>query len=188
MWGIIYILVGMFVIYQAIPSKYVGTRNDHLIFNDISYVFPINIILGPISIIFLHMDNTIGFFVAELIITVLLATTLYIMIKITRSQLNKFEATVVHSAFSFYAGWCCVATIVTAAFFLKSAGFDQNKRKDVNETNYALIMFWVAQLVFLITTYKYTNFIFGFVWLWAAFFIKKQQNDEKFNSFYKSIG
>ena len=43
-WGLIYSLLAIFVVYQALPDDMVPDRNDTLIFKQIGYVFFANMI------------------------------------------------------------------------------------------------------------------------------------------------
>lgn len=143
----------MFAVYSALPTRCVPRRNDHLIYNEIGYIFALNLALGPPSVLLLQMNTTLGFVGAQVDITLLLVTATYIMMKISRSHLNGFEATVCYSAFSLYAGWCAVATILNVAFLLASSGFREDQR-DISETNQALVMYWVAEVVYFIASLR----------------------------------
>jgi hypothetical protein len=50
-WGLIYSLLGVFVIYQALPSSWVPDRNDQLIYYDIGWVFPVNMVINAVWLI-----------------------------------------------------------------------------------------------------------------------------------------
>ena len=41
-WGPIYLLNGVFVVYQALPSKLVPRRNNDMLYNQINALFVIN--------------------------------------------------------------------------------------------------------------------------------------------------
>ena len=45
-WGLIYSLLAVFVVYQALPGDMVPDRNDTLIFETIGYQFFINMIIN----------------------------------------------------------------------------------------------------------------------------------------------
>lgn len=59
-WGVIYSLIGVFVIYQAIPSEWVPDRNDELIFEDIGYVFMANMLGNAAWLIMFQTNNVYG--------------------------------------------------------------------------------------------------------------------------------
>ena len=47
-WGLIYTLLGVFTVYQALPGSWVPDRNDDLIYNKVSYVFIANMFINGI--------------------------------------------------------------------------------------------------------------------------------------------
>ena len=103
------------------PKAYVKNRNDDLIFNEIRVVFAIITVLGIASVKFLAVSKSSAFLMSEVISLGMLATTLYMLIKTSRSKLNLFEAFVVYTVFSLYAGWLTTASVLTFDFFLKSS-------------------------------------------------------------------
>jgi tryptophan-rich sensory protein len=79
MWAVIYFLVAVFIIYQALPKKYTPARNDDLIFNQIKYVFAINMILNGSWLPVFLLNTKVSFIFALIIISGLLMTNIYIM-------------------------------------------------------------------------------------------------------------
>lgn len=63
-WGVIYLLTGSFVVYQALPQEWVPDRNDTLIFEDLSYWFITNFMLNGIWINLFLSDSMAGFVLA----------------------------------------------------------------------------------------------------------------------------
>jgi hypothetical protein len=45
-WGIIYTLLLIFVVYQALPTSVVPGRDDQLLFETIGWLLPINFLLN----------------------------------------------------------------------------------------------------------------------------------------------
>ena len=102
----------------------------------------------------------------------MLLLALEMMIPFSRTKLNTFEALVCYPAFSLYAGWLTSATILGFCFCLSNAGL--NEKEGTNETTYAIIMYWVAEVVFMIASYREQNVVYGSVWIWTAFNIMKK--------------
>lgn len=50
-WGVIYLLLIGFTIYQALPLSWVTSRNDELIFGQIGWLFAININLNTLWLV-----------------------------------------------------------------------------------------------------------------------------------------
>ena len=80
-WGLIYSLILVFVIYQALPAKFVPMRNNKVIFDCIGYSFALNMILNGLWLCLFTQDTPIFFFVGAVEILCLLSSCLYIMIQ-----------------------------------------------------------------------------------------------------------
>ena len=78
-WGIIYFLLLIFTVYQALPSSPKLGRNDDLIFNKIGYVFFTNMILNSLWLVVFMRDEFWSYLLALCIIVWLLITSLQIM-------------------------------------------------------------------------------------------------------------
>ena len=55
-WGIIYTMLLIFTIYQALPSSEKLGRNDDLIFNKIGFIFFVNMILNSLWLVVFMRD------------------------------------------------------------------------------------------------------------------------------------
>jgi len=78
-WGLIYSLIAVFTIYQAIPSEWVPDRNDELIFEDIGYVFISNMLCNGAWLVLFQTNNVYGMMAALVDIIYMLSSNLYIM-------------------------------------------------------------------------------------------------------------
>ena len=117
-WGIIYSLLGVFAIYQAIPSEWVPDRNDELIFGDIGYVFMANMLGNAAWLIMFQTNNVYGMIAALFDISGMLASNLYIMMCSTRTYVDIFELISLRGGFSIYSGWVTAATILNVTYVL----------------------------------------------------------------------
>jgi hypothetical protein len=168
-------LLFVFVIYQAIPSHWgMSKRNDHLIFNEIGYWFTFNMIFNALWLCIFQQYNLPAFFVSAIDIIALLVTSLMIMMKAQRNSTNFFETIGVYVAFSMYSGWVATASILNVTFCLKGIGLSE-KNLGINESNYACFILLVALVIFVIASLRERNVVFGSVWLWAVYAIKKRQ-------------
>jgi hypothetical protein len=80
-WGLIYSLILVFVIYQALPAKMVPMRNDKVIFDCIGYSFAVNMILNGAWLCIFTQNTPIFFFIGAVEIFCLLSSCLYIMVQ-----------------------------------------------------------------------------------------------------------
>lgn len=66
----------IFVVYQALPPDMVPDRNDDLIFNQIGWLFPINMIWNALWLPTFQSFNTVGFVLSEVLIVGMLLTAI----------------------------------------------------------------------------------------------------------------
>ena len=75
-WGLIYSLLGVFTVYSALPSAWVPNRNDQLIYNDIGYVFFVNMIINGVWLLIFQTYSGFGMIAGLIEIAMMLATNL----------------------------------------------------------------------------------------------------------------
>ena len=120
-WLPIYILLMASTIYQAIPSWMLkqGYRNDDLFFNQIGYVWTLNICS---NLIWNKLFYGCWFLISAADILVMLSSGLYMLVKISRSHLNIVECICFYGGVSIYTGWVTVATILNLSYVFKDLG------------------------------------------------------------------
>ena len=113
-WGVIYVLLGVFVIYQILPSQ---KGKEYL--NKISWLF---ILSSIVNIAWLFTWQFEYLSLSVLLIFALLATLIliYIRLGIGKSNVSLREKLAVHLPFSVYLGWITVACIADVAATLVS--------------------------------------------------------------------
>ena len=84
-WGVIYFLILIFVTYQALPSQWCQSRNDHLIFNEIGYWFAGNMLMSAFWLLIFQQDQKWSFFLSSIDIIGMLLSAIVIMLKAQRS-------------------------------------------------------------------------------------------------------
>ena len=85
-WGLIYSLILVFVVYQALPANWVSNRNEEVIFGQVSYSFSINMILNGVWLLIFTQDTPVAFILGGIEILWLLISCLYIMIQSQKAQ------------------------------------------------------------------------------------------------------
>lgn len=166
------------MIYQAIPHQCIKSRNDDLIFNEIGYVFSVNMLLNGLWLMIFTRYNLTAFFISCIDIVGLLVTCLYMMMVVARAKyLNTFEVISAYTGFSMYAGWVTTATILNVTFCIKGLGYSEDKM-DISESKIACHILWVAQIIYVVASFREENVVFAFIWLWAAFAILNRQREE----------
>ena len=118
-WPVIYTGWAFFIAYQALPSEWVPSRNDKLIFNDIGYMMVANMVSFAAFTIFWSFANSLFYHIGSLCsIISMLATALYILYQSSKNEVDWIELVVLRGTFSLYAGWLSAATILVAKAFL----------------------------------------------------------------------
>lgn len=113
-WGLIYTLLGIYVIYQFFCKK------DELI-KKVSGLFIINALLNASWIFAWHYDII---WLSVIIIIGLLITLMKIANIFINKDINKKELLMIRLPFSVYFGWITVATIANIVVFLVSLGWN----------------------------------------------------------------
>jgi len=112
-WGLIYLALMAFAIYQALPAQ---RENPHL--RRIGYLFALSCVANSAWIFLWHYE----FFELTLVVMfglLLSLIAMYLRLDIGRAQVSTAEKWLVHVPFSIYLGWITVATIanVTAVLY-----------------------------------------------------------------------
>jgi len=121
-WGLIYSLLGTFVVYQALPGDMVPERNDTLIFEDINYHFFYNMLINSVWLVLFQTNTVWGFAISLIDIIAMLSSNIFMMTKSTSTGVNVTEWISMRGGFSIYSGWVTTALILNVSFLLKSIG------------------------------------------------------------------
>ena len=112
-WGLIYLALLGFVIYQALP----GQRQNPTL-RKIGYWFAISSLANSIWIFLWHYEAFIWSVVIMLVLLVSLIQ-IYLRLDIGRREVSLLERILVHIPFSIYLGWVTVATIANITSYLE---------------------------------------------------------------------
>ncbi|MFH1381718.1 MAG: tryptophan-rich sensory protein, partial [Chloroflexota bacterium] len=108
-WGIIYILLAIFVIYGRIVAVKKDTQKSSFIEN-IGVLFFISC-LANMGWIFAWHYEIVPLSVLIMLILLVTLIAIYLRLRIGRSDSSKTEKYLVHLPFSVYLGWITIATI-----------------------------------------------------------------------------
>jgi hypothetical protein len=143
-WGIIYSLLFVFAIYQTLPASMASTRNNDFIYNEIGWLWSINMVLNGCWLPIFQMNSTAGFICANVIILVMLATALLMAKYAVNAKLNWPEWIGFRLGMSIYAGWLSAATILNFSISLKVSGAADGW----NEAGWSVAILWVAVVIY----------------------------------------
>ena len=162
-WGIIYILLGLFSVYQ-LRDIFKSDKIEMPYLEKVSYFFIISNIANFTWILLWHYQLVPLSLIAMLIILVSLLL-IYIRLNIGKGEVPKIEKIAIHIPFSVYLGWITVATIANVTAVLVVLGAE----------SYGLlaeILTIVVIAVAVIITYAMLIFrkdiAYSLVVLWAA--------------------
>jgi translocator protein len=177
-WGIIYALLAVFLIYQALPSN----RNSPSQ-KQISALFIISCLFN-IGWIFLWQYNYISLSVPLIIALWATLAAIYLRLKIGKSDTLK-EKACVQLPFSVYFGWVTVATFAGIAAALSYAGWIKWTPADIGWA----ILFAAAVLISSLAVIAARRDVaFGLVAVWAFVGIAVNQTMVPMVAFTAEIG
>lgn len=167
-WGVIYILLGVFVVYQALPSQ--KEKEYH---KQISWLF-ILISVTNIGWIFLWQYKLLTLSLPVIILFLIGLILIYTRLGIGKTQVPLKEKLAIHTPFSVYLGWITIATIANVAVAAVSVNWDGF---GINPETWAILIIIIALLLTLIVTATRKEIAYGLVIVWALIgIISKQTN------------
>jgi len=166
-WGIIYTLLAVFVVFQALPSQ---KENEYT--KKIGWLFVLSSVLN-IAWIFLWQYQILG--ASVILIFLLLATLIavYLRLNIGKSAVTLREKLAVHVPFSVYLGWITIASIANVAVFLVSENWDGF---GISPETWATLIIIVALVITLLVLATRREIAYGLVIVWAVVGIAVKQS------------
>ncbi|PWQ96525.1 tryptophan-rich sensory protein [Leucothrix arctica] len=167
-WGVIYLALAAFVVYQALPSQ----RNNVLM-SKVSKLFIVSCFANMLWLFAWHYE----FVGTSLVIMFGILATLiaiYRALGLNMRQATWKEHLFLHLPFSLYTGWITVATMANISIFQNAMGWDD---LFVSATNWTLLKLAVVGVIGAIIVLRRCDFIYGLVIAWAAFGIMSKQVD-----------
>lgn len=179
-WGLIYLTLGIYVIYQvyALKSKAYSAN----FFDTIGIYFSISSVANALWIVAWH-----NLYIS--ISLVLMIIILLCLIKINKIIYNKSldqkVTKIISLPFSIYFGWITIATIANVTTLLVSINWQGFGIPDYIWTIAVLI---IGLIIGSITMYKKKDFFYGLVFLWAyTGILLKHLQKSGFNGNYITI-
>ncbi len=116
-WGLIYVALAAFVIYQALPDQ---RENVHA--RRIGYLFALTCVAN-VAWLFLWHYEVFPLTLVAMVALLLLLIGIYLRLDIGRTAPSAADKWLVHIPFSLYLGWVTVATIANATSLLDYVGW-----------------------------------------------------------------
>ncbi len=157
-WGVIYILLGIFVVFQALPSEKGKDYKD-----DIGWLFVLSSIFN-IAWLFLWQFEYLGLSVVLMFLLLASLISVYLRLSIGKSKVGFREKLAVHVPFSVYLGWITIASIANVTVTLVSVNWDGF---GISPETWATLIVIVALLITMLVLATRKDIAYGLVIIWA---------------------
>jgi benzodiazapine receptor len=166
-WGIIYTLLAVFVIYQLLTK-------DKTFLQQIGVFFALSSLLNICWLFLWHYD-LITYSVVLMLALLASLILIYLRLDIGRaSSVSVKERLCVHLPFSVYLGWISIATIANVSVTLTAVGWDG---LGIADETWAVVIIAVALVLTLAMLVLRKDVAFSLVVVWALVGILSKQSD-----------
>lgn len=161
-WGIIYLLLGLYSFYQLGIINKNDSVNPELL-NNVGMVFSISSLINSVWIFAWHYQSI----VISMILMIALLTSLIKVVNLIKTEnLSTKEKFFIKVPFSIYFGWITVATIANATILFVSLGFGGF---GIPESIWAVLVIIVGAIIGILTIMQNKDYFYGLVIIWAYF-------------------
>jgi benzodiazapine receptor len=169
-WGIIYTLLLLFVIYQALPNN-----RDKPFLSKIGLSFGLSSVCNVCWLFLWHYDLVTY---SLILMFALLASLIlvYLRLDVGKAAVSLKEMLFVHLPFSVYLGWISIATIANVSVALTAGGWDG---WGIEALAWAVAIICVALLLSFAMLSSRKDIVFCFVIVWALTGILVQQSEHE---------
>lgn len=179
-WGIIYLLLAVYTVYQFIAWNKKTSASRSKLFEKIALYFSLSSFINIVWLFAWHYDYMA-------LTVVLMVALLLVLIKlkgvINKEDLNTKERLLISVPFSIYLGWITVATVANITTFLVSISWNGF---GVSEAIWTIIILLIAATIGAIRTWQNRDIAYGLVLVWAYFGILNKHQGF-YNSEYPAI-
>jgi len=166
-WGIIYVLLGIFVVFQALRSQ--AGKDFH---GRVGWFFVVSSLLNVVWLFLWQFEYlSLSVVVMFLLLATLIAA--YVRLDIGKSKAALSEKLAVHVPFSVYLGWITIATIADVSVTLVSGNWDGF---GISQETWAILIIVIALLITLLVIATRKDVTYGLVIVWALLGISVKQS------------
>ncbi len=162
-WGVIYILLGVYTIYQMVAAFRPAAQKGDF-FDRIGIWFFISCIFNTAWIFAWHYEVM---WLSLVIMLLLFMSLLVIYLRLgigRRNDVSNTEKGLVHLPFSIYIGWITIATIANVTAFLVKYGWN---RFGLDEQFWTVLVIAVGIIITLGMIFIRNDIFYSFVVIWA---------------------
>jgi benzodiazapine receptor len=157
-WGIIYVLLGIFVVFQALPRE--SEKEYH---EKIGWLFVLSSIFNIVWL-FLWQFEYLVFSVALMFLLLASLILIYLRLDIGKSEVKLDEKITIHLPFSTYLGWITIASIANVAVTLVSLGWNGF---GIDPEIWATLIVIIALIITVSVIITRKDIAYGLVIIWA---------------------
>ena len=166
-WGIIYVLLGVFVVFQALPSQ-----KEKEYTKRIGWLFVLSSIIN-IAWLFLWQYEFLSLSVVLMFLLLATLVLIYIRLGIGKSPVTLREKLATQVPFSVYLGWITVASIENVSVTLVSLNWNGF---GISPEIWATLIIIIAFLITLLVIATRRDIAYGLVIVWALTGIAVKQS------------
>jgi translocator protein len=157
-WGIIYVLLGVFVVYQALPKQRGKEYQKR-----IGWLFVLSSIIN-VAWIFVWQFEILALSVLLIFGLLLTLIAIYVRLGVGKTKVGLGERLAIHLPFSVYLGWITVASIADVAATLVFYNWDGF---GMSPESWAIVVVAVAVLITLLMLATRKDVAYSLVIIWA---------------------
>jgi hypothetical protein len=169
-WGIIYALLLVFTVFQALPSQ-----KDKPFLRQIGYFFLLSSLANAVWLFMWHYEQ-IALSILPMFVLLTSLIFIYIRLQIGRSVVSMREKLAAYMPFSVYLGWITVAPIANVA--AAAVSLDLNGL-GLGEVTWAVLVIIVALIITLGVIVTRKDIAYSVVIIWALVGIAVKQSDKQ---------
>ncbi|MGF7185872.1 pilus assembly protein TadC [Desulfitispora alkaliphila] len=168
-WGLIYLLLTGFVIYQALPGQ---EKNKMII--SIGYLLAISSVFNVFWIFAWHYD-LIGLSLIIMLALLVTLIILYIRINNKKKSIALADKLLVQLPFSIYLGWISVATLANVGSFIYYMNWDTLL---ISPVIWAIVMIILGTFIAFLNILTKHDTAYALVFVWAFIGIGVRHSSE----------
>lgn len=181
-WGLIYILLGLFTIYQLGFFRKNEIEEKEKMFKKIGIIFSISSIANALWIITWHYELIL---ISLIFIFTILICLILINKEIRKWKLSFKDRIFIKIPFSIYFGWLTIASIANTTVFLVSINWD---RFGLAENIWTIITLLIGLIISTTAIIKNNDIAYGLVIIWSYVGIyMKHISQDGWNSMYPLV-
>ena len=163
-WGVIYLLLAIFIVYQLVYAFRKNTQNSFFM-EKIGILFFVSSIANLSWVFAWHFELvSLSLFLMLILLVSLMA--IYVKLQIGRSDSSRSEKYLVHFPFSVYLGWITIATIANITALLVNLGWN---RFGLSEPFWTVAVIIIGIVISLTILFYRKDIFYCLVVDWALF-------------------